>query len=411
MYRDPVSTMSKGFIRIVSTCCKFNYNKTSMKGKYSVGIDISKSDFKACFVIISSDQSIKVKGSRTFTNTLKGFESFNNWSAKFQKENLSLIFVMEATGSYHEQLAWFLYRKKHRLSIVLPNRAKSYMVSLGFKSKNDKVDAKGLANMGAVQKLKEWSPISKQLYNLRQITRHLEDLQIIRTSLLNQKEQTVFAMYELKTVAKSITNTLKTIDKQIANCKKQITSIIEKDKELNKKVAYITSIKGVSTITAAIVIGETNGFALINNVKQLVSYAGYDVRENQSGTRIGKTRITKKGNAHIRRAMHLPAFNAVRYLNTFYNLYSRVYKRSGLKMKGYVAVQSKLLRMMYTLWKNETNFDPNYQTSGIQEPKLLCSVASIEAQTEENKTAPITIEAALDELPCNQSPKVLCSVV
>ena len=138
----------------------------------------------------------------------------------------------------------------------------------------------------------------------------------------------------------------------------------------------MTSIKGVSTITAAIVIGETNGFALINNVKQLVSYAGYDVRENQSGNRTGKTRITKKGNAHIRRAMHLPAFNTVRYVKTFENLYSRVYEKSGIKMKAYVAVQSKVLRMMYTLWKNETNFDPNYQTSGIQEPKILCSVDS-----------------------------------
>lgn len=378
-----------------------------MKGKYSIGIDISKNDFKACFVMFSSDQSIKVKGSRTFTNTLKGFESFFNWSAKNQKEKKPLIFVMEATGSYHEQLAWFLYKKKQQLSIVLPNRAKSYMASLGYKSKNDKVDAKGLAMMGAVQKLKSWNPISKQLYNLRQITRHLEDLQIIRTALLNQKEQTVYAMYKLKTVARSITNTLKTIDKQIANCKKQIASIIEKDKELSKKASYITSIKGVSTITAAIVIGETNGFALINNVKQLISYAGYDVRENQSGNRTGKTRITKKGNAHIRRAMHLPAFNAVRYLNTFNNLYSRVYKRSNLKMKGYVAVQSKLLRMMYTLWKNETNFDPNYQASGIQESKLLCSVAPLGAE----KTAPIAIRAALDELPCNQSPEVLCSVV
>lgn len=379
-----------------------------MEGKYSVGIDISKGDFKACFVLISNDQSIKTKGSRTFTNTLKGFESFKTWYTKYQKEHFSLVFVLEATGSYHEQLAWFLYKSKQVLSIVLPNRAKAYMVSLGLKSKNDKVDAKGLATMGAVQKLTSWNPISKQLYNLRQITRHLEDLQIIRTSLMNQKEQTVYAMYALKTVAESITSTLKTIDKQIANCKKKIDNIIEKDENLSRKVAYITSIKGVSTITAAIIIGETNGFSLITNVKQLVSYAGYDVKENQSGNRTGKTRITKKGNAHIRRAMHLPAFNTVRYLNTFKNLYTRVYERSGLKMKGYVAVQSKLLRMMYTLWKNEAYFDPNYQkTSGNHEPKLLCSGA---ARSGAEKTAPKTFEAALDELPCKQSPEVLCSV-
>ncbi len=378
-----------------------------MEGKYSIGIDISKGDFKACFVLISNDQSIKIKGSRTFPNTLKGFESFKEWYTKYQKEIIPTVFVLEATGSYHEQLAWFLYEYKQELSIVLPNRAKAFMISLGIKSKNDKVDAKGLATMGAVQKLTPWKPISKQLYNLRQITRHLEDLQIIRTSLLNQREQTVYAMYVLKTVFKSINSTLKTIDKQIANCKKQIKLIIEKDEELNKKAAFITSIKGVSTITAAIVIGETNGFALITNVKQLVSYAGYDVKENQSGNRVGKTRITKKGNAHIRRAMHLPAFTSVKYLNSFKNLYERVFKRSELKMKGYVAVQSKLLRMMYTLWKNETMFDPNYQTSGIQESKLLCSVA---ARSGAEKTAPIAIGAALDELPCNQSPEALCSV-
>lgn len=378
-----------------------------MKGKYSVGIDISKNDFKACFVMFGSDQSIKVKSSRTFTNTLKGFESFKIWFTKHHKENIALIFVLEATGSYHEQLAWFLFRENQQVSIVLPNRSKAYMISLGMKSKNDKVDAKGLAQMGAVQKLKSWNPISKQLYNLRQITRHLEDLQIIRTSLLNQKEQTVHAMYNLKTVAKSITSTLKTIDKQISNCKKQIGLIIEKDEQLSKKVSYITSIKGVSTITAATVIGETNGFALITNTKQLVSYSGYDVRENQSGNRTGKTRITKKGNAHIRRAMHLPAFNAVRYLKTFDELYNRVWERSGIKMKGFVAVQSKLLRMMYTLWKNETIFDPNYGTSSNQETKLLCSVAPLGAQ---EKTAPIAIRAALDELPYKQSTEALCSV-
>ncbi len=379
-----------------------------MKGKYSVGIDVSKGDFKVCFVEMANDQSVTIKGSKTFLNTLKGFEGFKDWYTKRKKEGFPLVFVVEATGSYHEQLAWFLYKNRQEVSIVLPNRAKAYMISLGLKSKNDKVDAKGLAMMGVVQKLTVWKPISKQLYNLRQLTRHLEDLQNIRTSLLNQLEQTVYAMYELKKVAKSINSTLKTVDKQIVGCKKTITSIIENDEKLSKKVAYMTSIKGVAILTAAIVIGETNGFALITNTKQLVSYAGYDVKENQSGKRTAKTRITKKGNAHIRRAMHLPAFNAVKYQRTFKNLYTRVFERSGLKMKGYVAVQSKVLRMMYTLWKNETCFDPNYQTSGIQEPKLLCSVIP---QSGIEKTATIPIVAALDELPCNQLPEVLCPVV
>jgi transposase len=45
------------------------------------------------------------------------------------------------------------------------------------------------------------------------------------------------------------------------------------------------------------------------NQRNLVSYAGYDLVENQSGTRSGKTRISKQGNHRIRRVLHLPAFN------------------------------------------------------------------------------------------------------
>lgn len=371
-----------------------------MNGKYSIGIDISKEDFKACFVVIKSDQTIKVKASRTFSNTLSGFKDFNKWYLKHQKEDFPLVFVLEATGSYHEQLSWFLYKEGQKLSVVLPNRAKAYMSSLGLKSKNDKVDAKGLATMGAVQKLRIWEPVSKHLYTLRQLTRHLEDLQIIRTSLMNQREQSRHAMYELNVVDRSIQNTLKTIDKQISNCKEQIKKTIGRDKKLSEKVSYMTSIKGVSTITAAVIIGETNGFALINNVKQLVSYAGYDVRENQSGKRVGKSRITKKGNAHIRRAMHLPAFNTVKYkVRTFENLYNRVYERSEIKMKGYVAVQSKLLRMLYTLWKNETYFDQNYQNPTFHELNFI------------QKTAEPLSPAARDGLPDVKSPEALFLIV
>ena len=54
-------------------------------------------------------------------------------------------------------------------------------------------------------------------------------------------------------------------------------------------------------------------------------------------------------------------------------------ERTGIKMKGYVAVQRKLLVLIYTLWKNDMEFDPNYEISGIQEPKPLFSVAPLGA--------------------------------
>lgn len=82
--------------------------------------------------------------------------------------------------------------------------------------------------------------------------------------------------------------------------------------------------KGVGIMTVATLLAETNGFLLFKNAPQLVSYCGYDVIENQSGKHKGKTRISKKGNRHIRRILHMPAFNVIRYkVATFAQLFER----------------------------------------------------------------------------------------
>ena len=117
--------------------------------KYAVGIAISKDDFKACFSVIDEGQKVKVKASRTFAHTSSGCTAFLKWCMKYRREALPLRFLVEATGAYHEQLAYFLYQKGMKLSIILPNKAKKYLQSLGLKSKNDKLDAKGLAQMCA----------------------------------------------------------------------------------------------------------------------------------------------------------------------------------------------------------------------------------------------------------------------
>ena len=58
----------------------------------------------------------------------------------------------------------------------------------------------------------------------------------------------------------------------------------------------------------------------------------------------------------------------------FKSLYDRVFERTRIKMKGYVAVQRKLLVLIYTLWKNEEEFDSyHFNSSGKDEPKILFS--------------------------------------
>ncbi|MDA3853037.1 MAG: IS110 family transposase [Bacteroidales bacterium] len=345
--------------------------------KYSVGVDVSKEKFDSCFSEIDTTQKVRIKGSRTFENKQYAITQFFQWVKRHKKQDIPLVVILEATGVYYEQIAWRLYDEGIDVVVVLPNKAKKYIQSLGYKSKNDKIDAKALAQMGAEQCLDTWQPLTDKTYELRGLTRQNEDLQKERTVILNRMEAQNYSRKQNKFVSRQLKASLKHIEKQIERVKLEIEKCVSEDDILQEKVDNIKTLKGINTLTIATIIAETNGFLLFKNQRQLVSYAGYDVVENQSGNKAGKTRISKKGNSHIRRALHMPAFSVVRYNpNSFGQLYERAYDSSSLKMKGYVAVQRKLLVMIYTLWKKNEAFDPNYGTSENEEQKPLFSAYS-----------------------------------
>ncbi|WP_257984719.1 IS110 family transposase, partial [Psychroflexus sp. MES1-P1E] len=76
-----------------------------------------------------------------------------------------------------------------------------------------------------------------------------------------------------------------------------IATLLKSHPEVKTRVDNICTIPRVGELTAVTVLAETNGFELIRNKKQLTSYAGFDVKEKQSGTSVkGKPRISKRGN-------------------------------------------------------------------------------------------------------------------
>jgi transposase len=151
------------------------------------------------------------------------------------------------------------------------------------------------------------------------------------------------------------------LDKQEQEIKTEIAALVNKNESVKKKIKRITSIPGVGLLTAATVLAETNGFELIRNKKQLTSYAGLDIKEKQSGTSVkGKPRISKKGNKYLRKAMHLPALAAIRSDERFKAIFARLVARHGIKMKAAVAVQRKLLELIYIVYKTENLYDKEY---------------------------------------------------
>lgn len=144
---------------------------------------------------------------------------------------------------------------------------------------------------------------------------------------------------------------------QIAEIEDQIQKIVKADPSLRKRISYIESIKGVGFLTAVIIIAETNGFATFTNSKQVVSFAGLDVKIRESGKCKGKSRISKCGNRHIRKALYMPALAKITHDQNTKLFYERLVQKKGIKMVAGVAVQRKLLALIYTLWKKQQMFD------------------------------------------------------
>jgi transposase len=376
--------------------------------KYSVGLDVSSKKIDGCISVIDTNQKVIVKSSIVFSNDLKGFKILENWILKHYKEkNIPLVVCMEATGIYYESCALYLFEKKFNVSVVLPNKAKQYFQAIGLKSKNDTIDARGLAQMGAERCLRTWQPLAKYFYELRLYTRQHQNLQEQKTVINNQLKSLECGMYINNKIVKQLKRLICVFEKQLIELDKLIKDHINSNQDIQIKANNICKIKGIGILTFATLIAETNGFELFENSKQLVSYAGFDVVENQSGSTFGRTKISKKGNSRIRRALFMPAFTVITYKQKpFIDLFDRTLEKHNIKMKSYVAVQKKILTIVYSLWKKNEMYDTNYQINIQEEEQKLSSRAiGFEEDTNE-KISPKQIEAKQGKHPVNYRKKL-----
>ena len=304
-----------------------------------VGIDISKDKFTACLYMYdrASDVGCCTK-SIDFDNTKSGFNQMVRWSRKEAVKSHPLTYLMEPTGVYYEHLAYHLHKIGQTVYVVLPNKARKFCESEGIKTKTDAMDARCLALMGCVsRKLKPWSPPAAIYRELRQMTRFHADLCQVRASVANRMEA---------------------LDHMEGTDGKAIMKKVAEDKELLARVKRIATAKGLREPTIVCVIAETEGFHYIENRKQLVGYAGLDVKAKQSGKDDPRHCISKKGNAHIRAALYMPALVAVRYNRQIKAAYGRIcQKHPNEKMIGVAAAMRRLLLLIYTLWKNGEEYD------------------------------------------------------
>ncbi|MFN0174609.1 MAG: IS110 family transposase [Saprospiraceae bacterium] len=329
--------------------------------KQSVGLDISKDTFVACFSQRQAGKSFHILSSRTFKCTNGAFEQFHKWVQSQRHASAPLQLLMEATGVYYEELAYFLHAKGYPLTVLLPNKTAAFAKSLSYKSKTDSIDAKMLAQMSIERDLPRWVPFSDSVLAIKRLCREraeVIDTQVVFKNRLHAKQH---AYRPLKSSLQRTKKAQALLKKQVSDIEIALLKAVKEDEFLRQKVENACSVPGVGFVTVANILAETNAFALFKSKAQLVSYAGYDVVQNTSGTSLNSpTKISKKGNHRIRKAMYFPALVAVKSDPNMKNLFNRAFDKTKIKMKAYVAVQRKLLVLIYATFKSNQPYDPNH---------------------------------------------------
>jgi transposase len=142
---------------------------------------------------------------------------------------------------------------------------------------------------------------------------------------------------------------------------KEIEEIIKRniDEVMRKNVEIITSIKGIGEVSAIHLLSEICDINRFSSYKKLIAYSGFDPTIYQSGNFEGKSRISKRGNRHIRRVVWIMANSVIRYNEVFRSYFIKKIEKGIPYKKVVISICHKLIRVIYSLIKNGSYFDPS----------------------------------------------------
>ncbi|MDR8394682.1 transposase [Aliifodinibius sp. S!AR15-10] len=153
----------------------------------SVGIDVSADTLEVRIGTAGPDRELRFSRSRSLPNTEEGFQALLEWARSQSVAPEDCWFIMEATGVYYEQLAYWLHQAGLSVCVLVAHRAKHYAKSLPIKSKTDPIDARVLARYGLERRPRRWQPGSPRLRQIKALLRERTQLQDQRTQLTNRR--------------------------------------------------------------------------------------------------------------------------------------------------------------------------------------------------------------------------------
>src|SRR5215210_5748214 len=318
-----------------------------------LGIDISKLKFNVC--LINREGKLRHK---LFSNTATGFVQLHDWLSKQRVERVHAC--LEATGTYGDSLALFLHEAGHIVSVVNPAAVKAFAASRLSRTKTDRVDAELIARFCQAQQPPVWTPLPAEVRELQALVRRLESLIEMRV----MEENRLSSGVTVESVRRSVEEHLSYLNQEIKRTEELIRKHISNHPRLKQQSELLDSIPGIAETTAALLLSEITDITQYRSARQVAAYAGLVPRERQSGSSVrGRTRLSKIGNARLRKALYFPAMTALRSSAFFKQWAKGLRERGKSKMSVICAVMRKLIHLAYGVLKTGQPFDPEWAKS------------------------------------------------
>ena len=315
----------------------------------ALGLDIAKKTFQAA--LLGGD---KLRH-KQFNNDEAGFAALSAWLTKHGVTHTHVC--LEATGSYSDAVARYLHAQGHTVSLLNPARVKAYAQSRLARTKNDKVDAGLIARFCAEARPPAWTPPAPELSELQALVRHLDALSETRQQLRNRLTDGP----QVASVLESLRTLLAQLETEMAAVEQKIKDHLRAHPPLQAQADLLDSIPGIGPRTAAQLLGELTQLAHYQRAAQVVAYAGLNPQERQSGTSIkGQARLSKTGNAQVRKILYFPAISALRHNPQIKALGERLRQRGRCEMAIIGAAMRKLLHLIFGVIKTGKPFDENH---------------------------------------------------
>jgi transposase len=319
-------------------------------------LDFSGIEVSAEELVVALQREGKRKDLKTFPNTAAGHQAVIR---HLSCPGRTVRVVLESTGLYGLDLALALQRAQLEVMVANPRAVRHFAEALMQRSKNDQLDAWVLLEFAARMPFQAWHPPATPALQLHALARRLQaltEMQTAEKSRLAALEATDTTPPALR---RDLERSLRSQRRALARLSVEAQKIIQQDPGLKLRFDLLLSAHGSIAATSAIqILAELAVLSPDMDVRQWVAYAGLDPRECSSGSSVHKkTRISKAGNAHLRRALFMPALVAIRHQPHLRAFYQHLSAQGKPKMVALTAVMRKLLHAIYGMFKHQQPFD------------------------------------------------------